>query len=96
MRHSIVIAAALIMTACATQTPSPTPAKAEPAKSEPAKTQATPAAAAPAAEKKAPQCWNGDAGRFENVGVKATIAGVAVECKLSADGKSAQWVSAKP
>ncbi len=58
-------------------------------------TTPAPSAAAPAAEKKAPQCWNGDAGAFQAVGVKATISGVAVECKPTSDGKAAQWMSAK-
>lgn len=52
-------------------------------------------AAAPAAEKKAPQCWSGDAGRFFDVGAKQGISGVAVECKLTSDGKAAAWVGAK-
>lgn len=52
------------------------------------------AAAAPA-QKKAPQCWSGDAGKFLDVGTKTTISGVAVECKLTSDGKAAQWMSAK-
>ncbi len=55
-----------------------------------------PAAATPApAAKKAPQCWNGDAGKFENVGTKTKISGVAVECKLTSDGKAAQWMGTK-
>lgn len=53
------------------------------------------AASAPAAEKKAPQCWNGDAGKFENVGTKTSISGVMVECKTTSDGKAAQWMGAK-
>ncbi len=59
----------------------------------------TPAPAAPAApaaaEKKAPQCWNGDQGKFQDVGTKTTISGVAVECKPTSDGKAAQWMGAK-
>lgn len=58
-------------------------------------TAPAPSAAAPAAEKKAPQCWNGDAAAFQSVGAKATISGVAVECKPTSDGKAAQWMSAK-
>jgi hypothetical protein len=59
--------------------------------------QATPekTAAAPAAEKKAPQCWSGDAGKFFDVGAKQSVSGVAVECKLTSDGKGASWVGAK-
>lgn len=82
MRTLLVIAAALALSACATQTPAPAPAASTP----------TPA---PAAEKKAPQCWNGDLGKFQEVGAKATISGVAVECKVTSDGKSAQWMGAK-
>ena len=52
-----------------------------------------PAAATPAA--KAPQCWNGDAGKFEAVGAKATLSGVAVVCEKTSDGKNAQWMGAK-
>ena len=55
-----------------------------------------PAAATPApAAKKAPQCWNGDAGKFEAVGTKATISGVSVTCEKTADGKNAQWMGKK-
>ena len=74
-------AIALGLTACATQAPTP------------AEKPASPAAAAPAA-KKAPQCWNGDLGAFQAVGTKATISGVAVSCKATSDGKSAQWMGA--
>lgn len=52
-----------------------------------------PAVATPAA--KAPQCWNGDAGKFEAVGAKATLSGVAVVCEKTSDGKNAQWMGAK-
>ena len=51
-------------------------------------------AAAPA-EKKAPQCWNGDSAKFENVGTKTKISGVPVECKMTSDGKAAQWMGMK-
>jgi len=83
----IVSALALITvltTACATQ---PTPAPA------PAPAPAAQAAAKPAA--KAPQCWSGDESKFIDVGVKATVAGVNVECKLTGDGKAAQWMGTK-
>lgn len=43
----------------------------------------------------APQCWNGDAGKFEDVGAKASISGVAVVCEKTSDGKNAQWMGAK-
>lgn len=52
------------------------------------------AAMAPAA-KPGPQCYSGDHGRFFNVEEKATIAGVAVTCKATADGKSGQWMGSK-
>lgn len=52
-------------------------------------------AAAPAAQKKAPQCWSGDAGKFFDVGAKQTVSGVAVECKPTSDGKGAAWVGGK-
>lgn len=81
MRTLFVVAAATLLTACASQSTAPAPA--------------APAAAAPAAEKKAPQCWNGDAAAFQAVGTKATISGVAVECKPTSDGKAAQWMGAK-
>lgn len=77
MRSLIVIAAALALSACASQTPVPTAAKPD------------------TAAKKAPQCWNGDLGKFQDVGTKTTLSGVAVECKPSSDGKAAQWMGAK-
>jgi hypothetical protein len=80
MRSFIILTAVAMLTACATQE------KADPAPA--------PAAAAPAA-KKAPQCWNGDQGKFQDVGTKAQLSGVAVECKLTSDGKAAQWMGAK-
>lgn len=54
-----------------------------------------PQAAAAPAEKKAPQCWSGDHSKFMDVGTRTTIAGVAVECKLTADSKAAQWMGSK-
>jgi hypothetical protein len=79
MRSPISVAAALALSACATQTPPPA--------------ASTPAPAA--AAKKAPQCWNGDLGKFQDVGTKTTLSGVAVECKPTTDGKAAQWMGAK-
>ena len=73
-------AVALGLSACAAQTPTP------------AEQPATPAAASGA---KAPQCWNGDTGKFEDVGVQASISGVAVVCEKTSDGKSAQWMGGK-
>ncbi|MCX7898403.1 MAG: hypothetical protein N2441_11090 [Rhodocyclaceae bacterium] len=87
MRSVLFISASLLVSACASQPTAP----AAPAAPAPA-----PAASAPSAEKKAPQCWNGDVGQFQGVGTKATIAGVAVECKATADGKNAFWVGVKP
>lgn len=79
MRSLIVVATAVLLSACASQNTAPQAAVPAPA----------------AAEKKAPQCWNGDLGKFQDVGSKATIAGVAVECKLTSDGKAASWVGGK-
>jgi hypothetical protein len=80
MRSLIVIAIAAALTACSTQP----------------EIAAAPAAAPAHAEvKKAPQCWSGDAGKFFDVGARETVSGVAVECKLTADGKAASWVGAK-
>lgn len=50
--------------------------------------------AAPAA-KPGPQCYSGDHGRFFNVEEKTTIAGVAVTCKATSDGKAGQWMGSK-
>lgn len=44
-----------------------------------------------AAAKKSPQCYSGDTDRFFSIGEKTTIAGVAVGCTATADGKSASW-----
>lgn len=52
---------------------------------------ARPAAATP----KAPQCWNGDAGAFAEIGVATKISGVEVVCEKTSDGKNAQWMSRK-
>lgn len=74
------VATAALLSACASQEKAPASAPA-------------PATAAPA--QKAPQCWNGDVGAFQDLGTKATISGVKVECKPTADGKSAQWMGAQ-
>lgn len=57
-------------------------------------TAPTPSAGTPATPPvaKAPQCWNGDTGVFQDMGSKATISGVAVTCKATSDGKNAQWM----
>jgi hypothetical protein len=81
MRTLLVSTLALMITACASQAPTPEKSAAAPA-------------AAPAA-KPGPQCYSGDHERFFNVEEKTTIAGVAVTCKASADGKAGQWVGAK-
>lgn len=84
MRSLILAGAfALSLAACATQT---TP---------PAATPAPAAAAAPAPAVKAPECWNGDAGKFEALGSMAVISGVKVVCEKTSDGKNASWVGAK-
>jgi len=86
MRQLFIASAfVLALSACASQsTPPATPAAAPVA-------AATPA---PAAAVKAPQCWNGDVSAFQDVGTKTTISGVAVSCKPTSDGKSAQWMGA--
>ena len=78
MRH-MFLASALVLALSACASQSTPPAK---------------PAAAPAAAAKAPQCWNGDVSAFQDVGTKATISGVAVSCKPTSDGKSAQWMGA--
>jgi hypothetical protein len=88
MRHLIIAAAvALTLTACATQSPQPVAA--------PAPAAAAPAAAAPAPAPKAPECYNGDAGKFEAVGTVSSISGVKVVCEKTADGKNAAWMGIK-
>ncbi len=72
-------AIALGLSGCATPTPAPAEKPVAPA-----------AAAAPAP--KAPQCWNGDAGQFQDVGSQASISGVTVVCEKTSDGKNAQWM----
>lgn len=54
-------------------------------------TSPPPVAAAP----KAPQCWNGDAGKFMDVGSQASISAVSVSCEKTSDGKGAQWMGKK-
>jgi hypothetical protein len=77
-----VLASVLLLAACATQNTAPE------------KVATAPAAAAPAA-KPGPQCYSGEHERFFNVDEKASIAGVAVTCKATADGKSGQWMGSK-
>ena len=82
--HTFIITSVITLglSACASQTPDPAPAQ----------KSVAPATAAPSP---APQCWNGDAGKFEAVGAKATISGVAVSCEKTTDGKNAQWMGKK-
>lgn len=74
------LAVTFIFTACSSQTTTPA-----------ASTSAAPAKAAA----KAPQCYNGDASMFVDVGTSANISGVMVKCELTADGKAAQWMGKK-
>lgn len=76
-------AIALGLSACASQNTSPAPAV------------ATPAPTAAASAPKAPQCWNGDASQFMDVGSSANISGVMVVCEKTSDGKNAQWMGKK-
>lgn len=87
MRSLLIAAAvALSLTACATQSTPPAPAAAP----------AAAAAPAPApAPKAAPQCYNGDSGKFEAIGTVTMISGVKVVCEKTSDGKSAQWMGVK-
>ena len=80
MRTLLASVIALTMSACASQAPAPEKAAAAPEKT---------------AAKPGPQCYSGDESRFFNVDEKTTIAGVAVTCKATGDGKSGQWVGAK-
>lgn len=84
MRFIPVLAAALFLSACASQGSAPEKAAAQPEK----------VAEAPAA-KKAPQCYSGDHGKFFDIGEKTSIAGVAVTCSPTADNKAGQWVGPK-
>ena len=85
MRNFLITsAAALGLSACASQTPAPA-----------AVTPAAAPAAVAAAPAPAPQCWNGDTGAFMAVGTQAEISGVKVSCEKTADGKNAQWMGKK-
>ncbi|MDK9702702.1 MAG: hypothetical protein OEL20_06145 [Sulfuritalea sp.] len=77
MRSIVVVAIAVLLSACASQ-------GAAPEKS----------AAAPSARKN-PQCYSGDHGKFFDLEEKAVIAGVAVTCKATSDGKVGQWMGSK-
>lgn len=80
----LAISAMLALSACASQTSAPT-----------APAAATPSSAPAAAAPKAPQCYNGDSGKFVDLGTNASISGVTVVCEKTADGKSAQWMGKK-
>ena len=78
--NPVKLLTALFLSACASQATPPA--------------QSAAAAPAVAAAPKAAQCWNGDSGKFEAVGVKTRISGVEVVCKPTSDGKNAQWMGA--
>jgi hypothetical protein len=86
--RSLILAATLglALTACATQSTPPAAA--------PVPATAT-AAPAPAPAPKAPECYNGDSGKFEALGAEAAISGVKVVCEKTSDGKNASWVGVK-
>ncbi|MBK9522660.1 MAG: hypothetical protein IPO13_13815 [Rhodocyclaceae bacterium] len=93
MRSLFILSSAILLSACAGQ-------QAVPEKSAPAPAPvAAPAAPAPVAaapvEKKAPQCYSGDAGKFFNVGDKTTVSGIEVICATNSDGKAGQWAAVK-
>jgi FlaG/FlaF family flagellin (archaellin) len=74
-----LLAATTVLAACSSQTTAP----------------AASSSAAPVAAAKAPQCYNGDASKFVDVGTAASISGVNVTCEKTADGKGAQWMGKK-
>lgn len=47
------------------------------------------------AAKPGPQCYSGEDSRFFKLEEKTTIAGVAVICKATSDGKAGQWMGSK-
>jgi hypothetical protein len=82
--RSLIIAAAIAMTltACATESTPPATAPA-------------PVAATHVPAPTAPECYNGDSGKFEALGTVASISGVKVVCEKTSDGKNASWVGVK-
>lgn len=84
MRSIPVLAAALFLSACASQGAAPEKAATQPEKM-----------AAATVATKGPQCYSGDHGKFFDIGEKTSIADVAVTCKATADNKAAQWVGTK-
>ena len=92
MRSLFILSSAILLSACAGQ-------QAVPEKSAPAPAAAPVAAPAPVAaapvEKKAPQCYSGDAGKVFNVGDKTTVSGIEVICATNSDGKAGQWAAVK-
>ena len=81
MRLPLLLIATALLTACATQTAPSGPAPVTAPAQKPAKP--------------GPQCWSGDHGAFFDVGTKTSLSGVPVECQLTSDGKSAQWMGNK-
>lgn len=77
----IALAVTSVLAACSSTTTAPA--------------ASTSSASVAASTSKAPQCYNGDAGKFTEVGSTASISGVAVTCQLTADGKGAQWMGKK-
>ncbi|HLA33571.1 MAG TPA: hypothetical protein VJ001_01750 [Rhodocyclaceae bacterium] len=82
MRYAMLFVSAILLNACANP-------------SAPAEKTPTPTAAAPTAEKKGPQCYSGDESKFFDVGQKASVSGILVECTPTSDGKAAQWNKSK-
>jgi len=81
MRTLLIVCSSLaLLTACAAAPES--------------KSEATPAVKTEAPAK-GPQCYSGDAGKFFDVGAKASVSGVEVSCAATSDGKGASWVGVK-
>jgi uncharacterized lipoprotein YajG len=75
----VLLVATCMLTACSSQ----------------ATTQAASTTTAPIPVAQMPKCYNGDAGKFVDVGSSASISGVNVTCEKTADGKGAQWMGKK-
>lgn len=93
MRYFLLATPIILLAAACSSTPVSAPTPQPVAAPKPA--VVTPAVAATPAAVKAPQCYNGDTGKFDALGTKATLSGVKVECKPTSDGKSATWHTAK-
>ncbi|MBK7422236.1 MAG: hypothetical protein IPJ48_03565 [Propionivibrio sp.] len=85
MRSLLITLSSLALLAACASTPEPK-AEMKPAVKAEAKAEEP---------KKVPQCYSGDAGRFFNVGEKAIVSGVEVNCVATADGKNGQWMGVK-